>query len=191
MGHLAGDDTRNGAVLRLMAVTSLRVGDVLKIPWTAIDDAFDGSTEGVVVVERKGGRFIEVPMDGSFDEWNCILRGMVGGGFDGDIVASWVTGTPGSSPLAAEAAYQRVNRHLKGIGEDLELPRPVHLHRIRRTVAVQALRTTKDMTMVQQLLGHSSLSSTERYVDELRTRDVARLQKKLGMFRGNNDRRQR
>ena len=118
----------------------------------------------------------------SLPEWEALHRGLAGGGFQDDIVASYVCDRPGCSPIAGEAAYQRVNRHLKALGDELGLPAPVHLHRLRRTLAVQALRTTKDMTIVQQLLGHASLSSTERYVDEVRTDAVGRLQKKLRQY---------
>jgi integrase len=177
---LSEDETPEGTVLRVMAVTSLRVGDVLAIPWRHIDEGLPG---GVITVERKGGRYLEVPTAGSEVQWAALATLMSAAGYTGDIVASYVRGEADASPLAGEAAYQRVNRYLKGLGAELALPEPVHLHRLRRTLAVQALRTTKDMNLVQQLLGHVSMSSTERYVDEVRTDDVGRLQAKLGQYR--------
>ncbi len=177
---LGADASREGSVLRVMAVTGLRVGDVLAIPWAHIDE---GLRSGVVTLERKGGRYIDVPTSGSEPEWAALHQGMETAGYGRDIVASYVRGESRSSALAGEAAYQRVNRHLKDLGAELGLPDPVHLHRMRRTIAVQALRTTQDMTQVQQLLGHASLSSTERYVDEVRTDAVGRLQKKLRQYR--------
>lgn len=176
---LGADETREGAVLRVMAVTSLRVGDVLSIPWVHIDE---GLRSGIVTLERKGGRFIDVPTTGSEPEWASLHGHMDAAGYSRDTVASYVREEPGASPLAGEAAYQRMNRYLKSLGAELELPDPIHLHRLRRTIAVQALRTTQDMTQVQQLLGHASLSSTERYVDEVRTDAVGRLQKKLRQY---------
>ena len=177
---LGADDCREAAVLRVMAVTGLRVGDVLAIPWTHIDE---GLRSGLVTLERKGGRYIDVPTSGSEPEWASLHADMETAGYQRDIVASYVRDESRASPLAGEAAYQRVNRHLKAHGAELGLPAPVHLHRMRRTIAVQALRTTHDMTQVQQLLGHRSLSSTERYVDEVRTDAVGRLQKKLRQYR--------
>lgn len=177
---LAADTTPEGLVLRVMAVTSLRVGDVLAIPWPYIDE---GLQAGAVRLERKGGHFTDVPIDGSEPEWLALREAMRTGGYMDDIVASYVRGERWSSPLAGEAAYQRVNRYLKGLGDELGLPEPVHLQRLRRTLAVQALRTTGDLGLVQQLLGHRSISSTQHYVDEVRTDAVGRLQKKLRNYR--------
>lgn len=177
---LADDVSPEGLVLRVMAVTSLRVGDVLAIPWRYIDE---GLQEGAVRLERKGGHFTDVPLDGSEPEWLALREGMRVAGFERDIVASYVRQEANSSPIAGEAAYQRVNRYLKNLGAELGLPSPVHLQRLRRTLAVQALRTTGDLGLVQQLLGHRSIASTQHYVDEVRTDAVGRLQKKLRNYR--------
>jgi len=185
LGALEVDETREACVLRLIAVTGLRIGDALGIP--APDIAAGLESGDVVQVERKGGTFIEVPVAGSAPEWNALLVQMDTFGYAGDIVASYVRGQRGSSPLAGDAAYQRVNRHLKSVADELGLPGPVHLHRLRRTLAVQALRETGDMTLVQRLLGHRSLQSTSKYVDEIRTHDVGELQRKLGRYRGGKE----
>jgi integrase len=154
----------------------LRVGDVLRTEADAIEEGLDS---GEILIERKGGSFIHVPTAGSFEEWQQLLQGMRAAGYFNDSVASYVLDRRRASPLAGDAAYQRVRRRLRMLGQELGLPQPVHLQRIRRTLAVRALREEKDLTLVQGLLGHASLQSTAHYVDESRTREVGDLQRKL------------
>jgi integrase len=94
-------------------------------------------------------------------------------------IADLVMNKPDSSSESGDGAYQAVNRALKRIGRDLELEGRVHLHRLRRTVAVQALRETENIRAVQELLGHGSANTTMRYVDEARPEALAGLQQKL------------
>lgn len=169
-------------VLYLMACSGLRVGDVLPITKYAIEE---GLKTGDVVLRKKGGDVVSVPVGGTAEAWQRLHDAMqYNASNGGDLnVAGWVLDELTASPLAGDAAYQRVNRYLKKLGRELDLSEPIHLHRMRRTVAVQALRVTKDSVGVQQLLGHQSHASTLVYLDEKRSDDVARLQRKLGQFR--------
>jgi integrase len=59
---------------------------------------------------------------------------------------------------------------------------------LRRTVAVQALRITEDVTAVQQLMGHKSVQTTFGYISEARPEREAELRKQLGqLFRPDDD----
>jgi site-specific recombinase XerD len=58
-----------------------------------------------------------------------------------------------------------------------------HFHDLRHTFATHFLRTTKNLYMLQSLLGHSSISMTQRYahvIDEDRIKAMASFDKAIG-----------
>jgi site-specific recombinase XerD len=173
------DRTPEGHVLFALACSGLRIGDVLRIEVAALRE---GLQRGALLAERKGGHVLPLPLEGAREAWQRLYDAMESEKHDGN-VAGWVLGQHLASPLAGDAAYQRVRRRLLSTAKLLDVEGRVYLHRMRRTIAVQALRITKDMKQVQSLLGHLSLASTDEYVDEIRQNDVARLQHKLGRFR--------
>lgn len=173
------DASPEGFVLYVLACSGLRIGDVLRIEMRALKD---GLQAGALLAERKGGHVLPLPLEGAKPAWQRLYDAMASEQHEGN-VAGWVLGERLASPLAGDAAYQRVRRRLLTTARQLGVQGRVYLHRMRRTIAVQALRITKDIKQVQGLLGHLSLDSTNEYVDELRQDDVARLQHKLGRFR--------
>jgi site-specific recombinase XerD len=81
--------------------------------------------------------------------------------------------------LAGEAAYKQIDTRLKQVAREAGLTERVHLHRLRRTVAVRALAQTNDIAAVQQMLGHRSIQTTARYVDEARPEALAGIQQSI------------
>jgi integrase/recombinase XerC len=63
-------------------------------------------------------------------------------------------------------------RIIKGIARENELPGAVGTHSTRKTLARKAMAWSNDIRVVQKLLGHRSLSSTEAYLKSLTDRDV-------------------
>lgn len=168
-GHDATD-----AALRVIAETGLRVGDVLGITQ---GELARGETSGVVRLDAKGGEPRLLPWAGASDAWGDLLEA-----FPDEpslTVAEVVANFRGATPEAGSAAYMRLDRRLKKHALALKLDGVVHLHRLRRTVAVVALRETRDIVAVQELLGHSSIATTSRYLDEARPEVVAELQTKI------------
>lgn len=176
---VADDGTPEGIVLRLLCATGHRVGDLLRIPRSALASA---RKTGVLLLERKGGDVIEVPLSGAQRSWDALWSAWKGG--PDDLVADWVCPDCSGGPEAGGGAYKRVQRHLYRVGERIGLDGRVHLHRLRRTVGVRALKLTRDVHLVSQLLGHRTLSATEGYVDEMRRDEVSQLQRRL---RGEDD----
>lgn len=175
---IRGDDSDEAAVLAVM-LGGLRISDVLPLTLRQVSSGASGR----VSLERKGGATTTVMTAGAEKDWDALRVRMIDQqNVLATTVAEFLTKTPGASTISGDAAYQRVRRRLRQIGERLALEGPVHLHRLRRTRAIQALRVTNDPTAVQQLLGHRSIQSTYHYLDESREDDVAALQRKVAEF---------
>jgi integrase/recombinase XerC len=172
-----GDTSPEARVLEVMLATGLRVGDVLRLTRARLRD---GLVRTVITIEQKGGDDRLIYIEGVEEPWARLHAA-----FDGTRatnVALLVSPEGDGSPLSADAAYRAVNRQLKRIGTALDLPGPHRTHRLRRTVAVQALRITEDVTAVQQLMGHKSVQTTFGYISEARPEREAELRKQLGQL---------
>ncbi len=169
---LRNDTTPEGTVLYLMAVTGHRIGDILRLSRATLKAGLFG---GVIQLERKGGSYVQVPVAGAAAPWRALRKRWK----QGDTVAEWICPDSELGAEAAGGAYQRVRRHLQNLAKQLGLSGQLNLHRLRRTVGVRALKKTGDIHAVSQLLGHRSIQSTEQYVNELRTEEIAELQRQL------------
>jgi integrase len=184
-GALEQDESVEGAVLLVMVSTGIRIGDVLRVERAALKSALFGSS-GLLEVVQKGGSRRMMPVAGAEDAWLrlrevCDRSAKQSGVSPSEIrtVAEAVCPASRWGATGGGGAYQRVNRHLRALAEQLQLQGRPHLHRMRRTVATNALALTKDVHLVSHLLGHKSVRTTERYVDEVREVEVAELQRRL------------
>lgn len=173
IGTLRRDTSPEATVLYVQAATGHRIGDILRLTRKGLSK---GLRTGILQLERKGGLYIEVPVGGrAAPPWTTLKERWT----EGNTVAEWICPTSAWQDQAGGGAYQRVRRHLRSIADRLGLDGRANLHRLRRTVGTRALRRTKDIHAVSQLLGHRSISSTEQYVNELRADEIAELQSKL------------
>ena len=164
------------AVMSVLYATGLRVGDVLAVDRRALTE---GRAHGNIRLTAKGGDERLLAWAGAPEEWARLTMAFAGQPATLHTVADLVTGHPAASTLAKNAAYQRVDRTLKRLAEDAGVPGQVHLHRLRRTVAVRALRSTQDITLVQQMLGHRNIATTAHYVNEARPEALAGIQRNI------------
>lgn len=174
-------DNRPAAmVLLVMAMTGLRVGDVLRIKSADLRAALAGDQRLTLLV--KGEKPVQVVLVPAFEAWQRL--GAKCFHAPGSTVADAVVGSLASDPEAGGAAYERCRRAIKKHGLRLELDGRVHLHRLRRTVAVELLRAGESLETVQQVLIHENLRTTESaYADEARSEQAAAAMARLNQGR--------
>jgi integrase/recombinase XerD len=75
-----------------------------------------------------------------------------------------------SPRMTTARAWQLV----KGLVNDAGIEKPISPHSLRHTLAVETLRAGAGPVIVQKLLGHASLSTTQRYIDHLERSDLGK-----------------
>jgi integrase/recombinase XerC len=158
---LAGDEhdvwvARDQAVLELLYGSGLRVAEVC-----ALDVPDVAMAARTVRVWGKGGRQRVVPTTEVAAE----------------AVRAWLH-TRRELDLPPDVAHAMfVNRRLRRLGPrdvrrllDRRSPVPTHPHALRHSFATHLLDGGADLRSVQELLGHSDLSTTERYTHVSRER---------------------
>ena len=153
------------SVIDVLCMSALRIGDVLRTSRTALDAGFareDGITT-IGVKGARGQRRVIYSVLGARDEWERLRVKIPRGKLVCDVVAP--RGKPGDW-TASGAAYQACRRKLAELGAKAGIEDRLHLHRLRRTVAVQAALATGNKLLVQKLLRQHSAASAERYTDE-------------------------
>jgi integrase/recombinase XerC len=65
-----------------------------------------------------------------------------------------------------ERIHARVIRSiLRALGQRMDLSHSLHPHRLRHAYATHMLESGADLRSIQELLGHATIASTERYMD--------------------------
>jgi integrase/recombinase XerD len=129
---------------------------------------------GVLIVTGKGSKQRLVPIGKPAQEWTHRyvqeLRGELTRWNDGRDQKRLLLSSTGR-PLERVAVWQIVRRNALAAGL-----RDVHPHKLRHSFATHLLIGGADLRVVQELLGHSDISTTQIYthVDRTRLRDVVR-----------------
>lgn len=156
---------RNAAILTLLYGCGLRIGEALGL------SRGQAPSGGDIVVFGKGGKERIVPV-------LAIVR---------EAVADYLEACPfpleADDPLFVGARGRRlqagiVQKEMRSLRASLGLPETATPHALRHSFATHLLAGGGDLRAIQELLGHASLSTTQRYteVDEkklLRTYEKA------------------
>ncbi|ROT27163.1 tyrosine recombinase [Micromonospora sp. HM5-17] len=159
---------RDRALLEFLYGTGARISEAVG---TAIDDL--DLVEGVVLLRGKGGRSRLVPVGGYAAE---ALRAYLVR--SRPTLAAGGRGTPAvflnarGGPLSRQSAWAILRRAARRAGLPVEGPGAVSPHTLRHSYATHLLDGGADVRVVQELLGHASVTTTQVYtlvtVDRLR-----------------------
>lgn len=154
---------RDTALLTLLYGCGLRIGEALGL------DVRDAPTSDSMVITGKGGKQRMVPVLPAVITAIDDYRG-----------ASPFPLAPGD-PLFVGLRGKRLNpgvvqKTMRKLRAALGLPETATPHALRHSFATHLLESGGDLRTIQELLGHASLSTTQRYtsVDSLRMREIYR-----------------
>ena len=149
--HHKKDDYRDLILILLLYGGGLRVSEACGLKWKQVD--FE---KGVLRIKGKGGkqRLCAVP-ELALTQLKKYKRR---------------TGFVFTPPLSVRKAYDRVRYWGKAAG----LSKPLSPHVLRHSFATHLLNSGSDLRSLQELLGHESLSSTQKYT-HLQMSHLARL----------------
>jgi len=158
---------RDRALLELLYACGLRVSEAVSLRGAQLN-----LPAGFVTVQGKGGKERVVPLgrparaalEAYFQhERPRLLRGRS---------SPFVFLGPGGRPLTRQAVWKLVRRRALAAG----LGRPVSPHTLRHTFATHLLTGGADLRIVQALLGHADVGTTQIYthVEPARLREVHR-----------------
>jgi len=169
LAAVGGDDPRglrDRALLETLYGTGARISEAVGL---AVDD-LDGD---VVTLRGKGGRTRLVPLGGyarrAIDAY--LVRGRPS-------LAAAGRGSPAvflnhrGAPLSRQSAWAVLHRAAAAAGLPVDGDRAVSPHTLRHSFATHLLDGGADIRVVQELLGHASVTTTQIYtlvtVDRLR-----------------------
>ncbi len=143
---------RNATSLEILFATGVRVGELVSLDLGAWNDA-----DGAFIIQGKGARQrVAVLPDARTTD--CV-RSYVKCRSVMDLGHSALLVNASGKRLSA----QGVARALNGVAVKSGIDRKITPHMLRHTVATLLLRHGADIRVVQEVLGHSSITMTERY----------------------------
>jgi len=137
----------------------MRVSELVELPLSRLN-----LIRGQVRVVGKGGRERLIPLGEpavlAIEAW--LQRGRPGLNPSGDRVFVSRRGLP----LSRQAVWQRIRGHARACG----IAGDIHPHRLRHSFATHLLDHGADLRVVQMLLGHADLGTTQIYTHVSRSR---------------------
>ena len=153
----AESDLRLSCMLEILYAAGLRVTELVSLPVSLIQR--EGETlRNYLLVKGKGGKERIAPLNKA-----AIVKLLEYLKEREDFQESSFWLFPGNSP-SKHLTRQGFHKMLKGLARKAEIdPERVHPHVIRHSFATHLLNSGVDLRVLQELLGHSDISTTEIY----------------------------
>ncbi len=148
-------DLRDKAILMLLYGCGLRISEALDLIPSEVDRAIEA---GVLVIRGKGDKTRQVPMLQSVAEAIRDYRNALP--FQENDQTPMFRGARGG-----RLSPRMVQKRLQELRYRLGLPDSTTPHALRHSYATHLLGNGADLRAIQELLGHSALSTTQRYTD--------------------------
>lgn len=139
---------RDKAILELLYACGLRVSELCDLKINDVDDTF------IRIVKGKGGKERVVPIGSHAIK---AIDHYLGFRHDTSQEALFVSSR--GKPMSRVAIWKVVKDYAKKAG----ITKPIFPHTFRHTCATDLLRNGADIRVIQEILGHADISSTERY----------------------------
>jgi len=150
-------DTRLGlrdrAIVELLYSSGLRVSELCGLDWTEVDE---GAATVRVLGKGRKERIVPVgrPALAALAAYRAALAAQDGGARGGAVFRNARGGR-----LTTRSVARLVGRHVAASGAAT----PASPHALRHTFATHLLGGGADLRAIQEMLGHASLSTTQRY----------------------------
>lgn len=148
-------ELRDKAMLELLYATGLRVTELVSLTMENIS-----LRQGVVRVTGKGGKERLVPMGENAVDWIETFLQQGRSELLGDNTSDVVFPSKRARQMTRQTFWHRIKHYAVLAGIETELLSP---HVLRHAFATHLLNYGADLRVVQMLLGHSDLSTTQIY----------------------------
>jgi integrase/recombinase XerC len=150
-----GLDVRDLAVLEVFYSTGIRVSELVGLNWADIDTHLGiirvvgkGSKERIVPIGKVALEALEKYSHELRQKWNLPCKGQT---------AVFLNNR--GKRITTRSVARIVEKHLKQAGIQIKMGP----HGLRHSFATHLLNSGADLRVIQELLGHASLSTTQRY----------------------------
>ncbi len=160
---LVGDPLgcRDRTMFEVLYATGLRVSELVRLRHAQVN-----LNQGVVRVVGKGNRERLVPLGAEALEWLRRFEREARGEILGTRQTDFLFPTRRGTAMTRQAFWTLLKRHARAAG----IVKPLSPHTLRHAFATHLLNHGADLRVVQLLLGHSDLSTTQIYTRVARER---------------------
>ncbi|AKH21888.1 site-specific tyrosine recombinase XerD [Sedimenticola thiotaurini] len=152
---------RDRAMLELLYATGLRVSELVTLQFSQLS-----LNQGLVRVMGKGGKERLVPLGDEAMDWLSRFIRSARHDLLGERLCDDVFPTRRGAAMTRQAFWYRIKRHAATAG----ISKHLSPHTLRHAFATHLLNHGADLRVVQMLLGHSDLSTTQIYTHVARER---------------------
>jgi len=152
---------RDRAMLELVYATGLRVSELVQLRRDQVN-----FQQGVLRVVGKGGKERIVPIGEEALDWLQSFLRQGRSQLMGDTQGDYLFPNQRGSVMSRQAFWYRI----KAYAQQADIRRPLSPHTLRHAFATHLLNHGADLRVVQMLLGHNDLSTTQIYTHVARER---------------------